>query len=233
VIQEKREEMRPEERLERIRRDAAPFWNYNPALLSDGGVGMDSINVIGVEDKSASIYRDIATRTGENLTTTRDPHAITVLHTKHGLPLSALQQMEDFRRAYEEHLRRRASPLHIFEIADPRKAKTVFGLGMAFKFIWETGAANFYCKNDVPYGEPIPLGKGLSSALDKFISTARYIEMVERMVEAQISEIGKVRALQEIIQPYLEQPVSGGGERAEIERELRRLVKEYADAFLA
>ena len=160
----------PDDRLEVLRQDSVPFWNIDLTRMPEAGSALQPIVVIGVENKSDSLYTG-KVRTGEQLTTTRDPHSLTVLHTKHGLAVNALQQWDDYRRAYELHLRRKVSPLHIFDMGDPRRARTVFALGEAFGFINVTPPANYYYEIPAEHATlstRVDLDRGLPNTIRMF-----------------------------------------------------------------
>jgi hypothetical protein len=88
IILDKREQVEPRKRLQELVNRSVPFWMYKTAgVLPQEFTGSEEkIVVIGVPDRERSIYKD-ATESSQQLTSTFDPHQITVLQTKHGIPL--------------------------------------------------------------------------------------------------------------------------------------------------
>ncbi len=228
VIRDKQAEVTAAERLEQLREDSVPFWNYDPTLMTDSGVNVESIIVIGVEDAARSLFGH-ETRRGEMLTSTRDAQRITVLCTRHGLTIYALQQFEDYKRRYEAHRQRKVSPLHIFDLGDPRWARTIFAVGEALGLVEELGAANYYYHTDAD--ERADLARGLEAALRAFAANPEAVTMVERAVDGYIGEVGK-SAARETIETYLAQELAAAPDRRALEQELRDLAREYMERYL-
>lgn len=227
MIREKRELRSPEERLEDLRLDSVPFWNYDPTMLTRSG-DMDSIRVIGVEDKNKSLYRDLI-RKGETLITTRDPHRITVLHTKHGLPVFALRQQDFYKRKYEEHMRKRISPLHLFPdlpwLESEEAAYQWFALGQAFGFIKKIGVW-YYCQPKDGLEPDIKLDQGLKQSLEAFAQNQQLIDDIKSLIEEKIREIGNKKA-QEELEAYLQRETAKDPEVRDLEVKLKKLVRAF------
>jgi hypothetical protein len=231
IVREKREQVRPEMRLEDLREDSVPFWNYDVTRMVSGG-DLESLRVIGVEDKNKSLYRDLVRR-GETLISTLDPHRTTVLHSKHGLPTFALEQMEFYKTKYEDHIRRQISPLHLFPdlpwLEGEEISRQWFALGQAFDFVERVGVW-YYClpRNEVEResGKRIRLAQGMIPSLNCFVHDPALVEDISQMVEDKIREIGDVRAM-EVLDAYLARPMSRDTEVAGLELELKKLADKF------
>jgi len=226
IIEAKHRQISLEQRLEELREDSIPFWNYNPVRMQSGG-DLESIRVIGVEDGSHSIFVE-AIRARESLVTTRDHHQVTVLHTKHGLPIFALQQIDDWRRKYEEHISRRRSPLHLFPalpwVQDIKAGKQWFAVAEALGFITKKGVW-YYCTPKDSRLDPIRLAQGLEVALDRFLSDPQLLSEIQEMIEAKIAEIGNDEAAIAIYE--YEHRQRSPGPVAKIELELQLAAGEF------
>jgi len=229
LIREKRHKISPEERLEDLRTYSVPFWNYEAAKMTGGGE-MESIRVIGVEDKNTSLYRD-AIRKGETLISTRDPHRLTVLHSKHGLPLFALRQQDFYEAKYEEHMRKRVSPLHLFPdlpwLEGEEAAHQWFALGQAFDLIKKIGVW-YYCKPKDSLEVEVKLDQGLRQSLDAFTQNQQLIDDIKGQIEAKIRSMGNKRAI-EVLQEYQKRDLARDSEVRQLEIHLKKLVREFAN----
>ena len=228
VIRDKRDEETPEVRLERLREDSTPFWNRDLTRLADGGAFMETLTVIGVSDAADTIYREV--REGEAQVSTRNPHAVTVLTTRHGLTVYALQQFDDYKRAYERHLERAVSPLHCFDIGNTRWLKTLFALGQAFNFI-RREANRFYFYPQAKHKslqKKIELGVGLHNAVHRFVTVPDYSQQLETMVEQYIATEGQFQTSL-VIEDYITAPLSRSSELQELEEELKSLLFDYRE----
>lgn len=227
VIQEKRERIRPEQRLEDLREDSVPFWNYDVTRMISGG-DLESIRVLGVQDKNESLYRDLIRR-GEALISTRDPHTFTVLHSKHGLPIFALEQMDFYKDKYQDHMKRQVSPLHLYPdlpwLEGEEAARQWFALAQAFGYIEKTGVW-YYCRSRDELEAPIRLAQGLDASLNSFVHDAALVENISTMIEDKIRDIGNERAV-EILDQYLALPNSRDPDVARLETDLKKLARQF------
>ncbi len=205
VILEKKDQVPPSKRLEDLIGRSVPFWMFR----REGVLGQDwegeSIVVVGVADEERSIYKG-ALQQGQTLTSTFDPHEITVLQTKHGVPFFALTQYRDFRQAHDHVLRTALKPLYVFPEVRPggEKAKQVFALGVAYGFIFKSGVHYFVIPDD-PGHQPIQLSQGMSESLHMFRNSEDLIRHVERQVEDQISREGSQMAV-ETLDAFVHEP---------------------------
>jgi hypothetical protein len=229
-ILRKREEVSPSVRLEKLRSTSKPFWAIQIARVPEGGSKIEPSSLIAVENQETSIYKDDLVLRGTTGTTTLDPHRITVLQTKHGVPMSALAQIDDYRRIYNQYMQRRSVPLHVFPKPDIQEARTMFALGEAFGFIVVEGVANYVLKLPRDGIEDM-LGKGLLSAVQRFVSKMDYTQRAKQAVENHITDVSHPQAAEQI-DAYLKRSVSDVPERRKLETELQSRAKEYKDEYL-
>jgi hypothetical protein len=236
VIIAKQRERSPEERLQDLRRDSVPFWSYNRALMPGGGNDMTPIVSIGVENKDTSIYRD-QNLPGEGVTSTQDPHSVTVLNTKHGLPLYALQQYDHYRQLYKTHIQQRnASPLQLFShinISDDegeREARQAYALAEAFGFITSTGANMYRLRRADELSPPVELGRGLDTSVQNFASQTELVHEVRSMIDARMNDIGRNEAIKVISAYAAPGPnVVNPSPRDLLIIELKKLARDFAE----
>lgn len=227
LIRQKREQARPEQRLEDLREYSVPFWNYDVTRMSSGG-DLQSIRVIGVQDKGISMYKDLILK-GETLISTRDPHRITVLHSKHGLPIFALEQIDFYQGKYEDHIRRQVSPLHLYPdlpwLEGEDVAKQWFALGQAFGYIEKTGVW-YYCQPRDELDAKIKLAQGLDASLKQFIHDPKLVGDISAMVEEEIRKRGN-EATALLLDSYINLPPSRDSDVAKLEMDLKRFVRKF------
>jgi hypothetical protein len=206
--------------LQDLRDDSVPFWNYTAARLGSGA-DLESVSVIGVENMSNTIFSELVLR-GETLTTTRDPHQLTVLNTKHGLPLFALQQIDQWQRKYENHMSRNLSPLHLFPnlpwLQDIEQGKQYFALGEVFGFITKKGVWYYVKRKDARLDDK-QLAQGLEPSVDRFLNDAEMVEEITQMIQEKIAKMGNEQAAV-LIWDYERRPRSPGAQ-AKIELDLQ------------
>ncbi len=92
----------PEARNRRLRdllAAAAPFSNYDPTLAGIGSDDLDRIAILGVANEDQTIFDNTAD-IDENLMriSTFDQNRLSVLETRHGLPLHAVRQYDAYRK---------------------------------------------------------------------------------------------------------------------------------------
>jgi len=227
----KREQVEPNARLETIIGAATPFWGVRKARMLDGGDNIKDFNVIGVEDTELTAYRNRLAQPRTEGTTTLDPHRITVLHTKHGVPIHALDEYYEYQKVYNLYIAK-GVPLHIMPMPpmpDVKKARCIFALAHALGVIVETGVADYEVQ--AAGVAPIPLGKGLPTAVLQFIGDAHLVVDVEKLAEAKIASIGKISAKQ-MIDTYTALPLPNDTARQTLQRTLNDLILEYRQRYL-
>ena len=221
IILEKREAVDPAKRLQELVNRSVPFWMYKKeGVLAQDWEG-DKIVVIGLADRERSIYKD-TTETGQLLTSTFDPHQITVLQTKHGVPLFALTQFKDFKQAHDHVMRQGLKPLYVFPEVRPggEKAKRIFALGLAYGFIFKSGVYYHIMPADSGY-QPIRLDQGMAESLRVFRNNDDMIAHVSKQLDEQISREGLDVATQ-TLDAYIGEPyvceLKGGAAKTNIDR---------------
>jgi hypothetical protein len=222
IILQKKEQLDPRRRLIDLINRSVPFWMYKTAgVLGQDWAGEKKIVVIGVPDQGKSIYKD-ATEKEQQLTSTFDPFELTILQTKHGIPLFALTQYKDFKSSHDFVLSKRIKPLYIFPEVRPggEKARQIFALGIAYGFIFKSGV--YY--HIIPANArdlPIQLDQGMADSLSTFRNNETWINHVSKQVEDQISREGVDTARQTLEQFVMEAYVyelKGGAAKINIDR---------------
>jgi len=231
IIWQKQEQASAEQRLQGLRDGSAPLWTYSPARLGPD-VYLESVVTIGVEYSDVSIFRE-HTFAGEFLTTTRDPHQIIVLHTKHGLPLFALAQVDTWAERYENHVKRNYGPLHLFPnlpwLQDIEQGKQFFALGQAFGYIYITSVGGwYYCRRKDETRGDAGLGQGLENAIERLLSNTALLKEVEEMIREKTEDelTGEHAAV--IIYDYENRPLSPGPQ-AQVELELQEAAGRFRE----
>lgn len=228
-IRRKRSEQEPNVRLERLRSTSRPFWSIQTARVPEGGINIEPVNLVAVENQETTIYKDELLLRGTSGVSTLDPHRITVLQTKHGVPVSALAQYDDYRRIYDQYMHRRSVPLHIFPKVDPVQAQTMFALAEAFGFITEEGLADFVLR--FPDGGEFQLGKGFLVAYQRFSGRIEFATRTERLIEEDIRRNTKASA-REKITAYVQRELSENLDYQQVQKELRARAEEYMKKYL-
>jgi len=222
IILDKKDQVEPRKRLQDLINRSVPFWMYRTAgVLGQDWAGEEKIVVIGVPDKDRSIYKG-AEEGGQQLVSTFDPHQITVLQTKHGIPLFALTQYRDFKQSHDHVMHRGLKPLYVFPEVRPggEKAKQVFALGVAYGFIFKSGVYYHIIPED-PGHAPIRMDQGMSESLRGFRNNDELINYIAKSVEDQISREGVEAAIQ-VLDSFVKEPfvyeLKGGAARTNIDR---------------
>ncbi len=231
-LMRKREMVDPSVRLEKCFTAATPFWSVQTARVPHGGSDIEEIAVVGVEDQETSIFKDRLNVRGVVGTTTLDPHRITVLRTKHGVPIHALAHFDEYQRIYNRYIDTQRVPLHIMPMPDVKQARRVFALAQALDVIAEEGGVANYVVRAPRVGDaPTPLAKGLPEAVQYLSGNAKLVITVEQYAETKMMQLGKEQA-RELITAYLARPVSSDPNRQKLERLLNDLVAEYRQKYL-
>lgn len=107
---------KPEDCLKYMYDKSSPFWNYTEEKLGEKHTISES-TLLGVFDSTRTVFKDANIAAKPSLVTMGDPHRITMQRSKHGLPLFALNSMDEYKRIYEEYQSKVAEedapPLHI------------------------------------------------------------------------------------------------------------------------
>lgn len=221
IIIEKRDEVDPRARLQSLVNRSAPFWSYQV----EGRMGQDwqseKIVAVGVNDNENSIYKD-AIETSQILTSTFDPYTITVLQTKHGVPLFALTQYPAFKEKHDLVMRSGLKPLYVFPEVRPggQRAKQVFALGIAYGFIFKSGVYYYIVPRDAG-DQPLQLDRGMGESLHMFRNNEELVDQVSAQVEHEIS-ISGIELAHQVLDSFVSEPyvmeLRGGATRANIDR---------------
>ena len=222
ILVEKRELVDPIKRLQDLINRSVPFWMFREAGVLGQEWENDLIIVVGVPDKERSIFTNFTAKEGQtSLTSTFDKHTITVLQTKHGVPLFALTQYRDFKQAHDHVLRTNMKPLYVIPEVRPggEKAKQVFALGVAYGYIFKSGV--YYQVINPDTGRPpIRLDQGMEASLNSFRNNEELITHVASLVEEQISREGVDSAIT-LLEGFINEPFVyelKGGPKINIDR---------------
>lgn len=204
VILEKDKDQNRKRLVDLINR-SVPFWSYRRAGVLPTEWKPQEIVVVGVDEKEDSIYKNAVGRE-QQLTSTFDKHQLLVLQTKHGLPLFALTQYEQFRTAHDLVMQRNLKPLYVLPEVRPggHKAKQYFALGMVFGEIFVSGTF-YYLQAENPIEQPIRLGQGMTNALQFLRSRDDLIRSLESRANAQVEDKGKAAA-SAIVDSWIKEP---------------------------
>lgn len=222
IILEKRGNVDPRRRKEDLIDRSVPFWNYRTAgILGADFRGVSQIIAIGVPDRERSIYKDMVEQ-NQILTSTFDSHQITVMQTKHGIPLFSLTQYTDFKQSHDYVLQNEIKPLYVIPQVRPggEKAKLIFALGMAYGYVFKSGP-NYYILPEDIGRQPIRLNQGMEASLRGFRNDPNLLNQVTSQVENQMSNEGNLVAIQTLERWYPEPYVfelKGGAIRTNIDR---------------
>jgi hypothetical protein len=229
-ILRKREEKSPTQWLEDLRSTSIPFWSINTARVPEGGASIEPITIVAVEDQETSIYKDDLVTRGTVGTTTLDRHRLTVLQTKHGVPVFALAHINDYRRVYDQYMRQQSVPLHLFPQPDIQLGQSVFALAEALGLVEQQGVKDYVLHLPDESREQV-LGDGLTAAMNSFVVKSALVSQTERNIEEHILTMGKDAAAARI-EAYTKSPISANPERAALQRELHRMAGEYRQKYL-
>ena len=224
VLVERQDEMSPQARLEQLLNLAVPSWSLDKARLNEGGNELVRLTVLGVTDENRSIYADRAAM----LVSTHDPHRLVIFVATIGAPPGALQQYPAWENRYQAVRGRR--PLHVLPRfrTDAPQGKLAFALGSLFGFIINRGRYFYYQPAD-ELDEEVPLAHGLSNAVQALAGKEALTQEIMERVDGAIAHIGIAQAL-ELLEEYYTAPQDGrGGKMEELDRELKRLVRGYAE----
>ena len=210
-------------RLDNLIENSVPFWNYRNVRMAQGW-DPSAIIVIGVNDNERSIYTNNIGGQGTSLISTFDPHVITVMQTKHGLPLFALTQYPDYHEKAESVTQSNEKPLYVLPEVRPggEKAKQVFANGIAYGFIFKAGTS-YYVLPDDPLRPPLQLEKGMIESLRVFRNNDELIKLVEAKVQNEIDSGGSDKAVTLLTafieRPYVKEYRGGIAGKVKIDRE--------------
>ena len=224
VIQARREELSPRARRQQLFQLATPSWNLDRARLPDGGSNVVRLEVLGVPDANHSLFE------GEPmLVSTHDAHRLTALVVAAGAPPSALQQYDQYLQAQAQLGGRR--PLHVLPdfLVTADQGRLLFALGSIFGLIYSQGTFFYYQPAD-PLETAVKLANGLSNAIHMFSEQETLVNEVSERIEGQIARLGLREAIAILTEYYSTAP-NGNTPLDEQLRELKRLVRDYAESL--
>ncbi len=206
-------------RLAALREEALPALNLDLARLPGGDASLRRIEVLGVADHTRSIFRSEA----RHIISTHDPHTVLALSLTVGVPYTALQAWPDYLAEYERA--RRLRPLHTLPAfqTQGQEPRLALGLGLVFDLIYTHGAYFYYRPAD-ELAKEMQLAQGAENTAK---ALARQDELVCEVIdraEAHIEHIGTAQALE-----AMAAWCTPDGRDDELARELKRLVRDYAD----
>lgn len=222
VITDRSSEMTARARRQQLLLLATPSWSIDRARLPEGGANLSRIEIMGVPNAADTIFAEEGT-----LVSTYDPYRLVALVVVAGAPPSALQQYEQYQLSLDQvrHFR----PMHILPqfMADANQARLAFGLGHIFEFIFNQGAYFYYQPAD-DLASPIRLGNGLANAIQRLESDEELTREVMERADSRIARLGLQQAIATLT-AYYENAPEGRTPLDELVRELKRLVRDYAD----
>jgi len=201
---------------------ATPSWNLDRTRLPDGGAALHRLEVVGVPDETASLFRQHI----HSLVSSGDPTRITAFVAHIGAAHTAIQQWDSYQSAYEQV--RGHVPLHILPHfqADNERARQTFALGSIFGFIQNQGAYFYYIPAD-SLTRPVKLAQGLANSLKAFTNKDGLVQEARERVEQIVASRG-VEAILKTLSKYYEHD-NGRYPADDLVLELKRLVRAYAD----
>lgn len=222
IILEKGGQIEPRKRLLDLVNRSVPFWMFRTAgVLGQEWERAKGITVVGVPDRERSIFKG-ESEADTQLTSTFDPYRIIVLQTKHGIPLFALTQYDDFKQSHDYVMQRKKKPLYIFPEVRPggEKAKQVYALGIAYGFIFRSGVYYHIIPEDLGQ-KPIQIGNSMADSLGSFRSNEDLVKNLSKRIDDQISREGigaAVLTLEAFItEPYVYE-LKGGAKVTNIDK---------------
>ena len=249
--------MKPEQvvrELNQLSRLAVPLWHYNEAKipLDNRGV-INEMYHYGVADAQTAVLQDphIASRvprqgaTDPSLISTQDLQRIVLFKVKVGIPLFALNDIEDLERAYNDPDKVVSNHIHreweSFPSVIPRAgegdALRWFAIAQApepVQMITRSGDWYYIRSKQAKKvdGGELKLGQGRIKAFEAFEKNADLIKEVKEKLDTLTRSEGEVR-LNEILRQYadsLSEQMSEGNVRdpairEQVERELEEIEK--------
>lgn len=222
VIRQRAAEMGMRARREQLFRLATPSWNIDRARLPDGGAGLVRLEVMGVPDAATTIFDD-----EPMVVSTRDPYRLSALAVVAGAPPSALQQHQRYTREMERVRAQR--PLFVLPhfMADGEQARLAFALASLFDIIYTQGTFFYYRPAD-PLQKPTLLANGLANAMRALAGREDLVRDIQERVQNEVTRLGSQQAIT-LLDQYTSQAPSGNSPIDDLNRQLKQLVRNYAD----
>lgn len=231
------------EALNRLLELSAPLGNYDLSKMGKTDGELDTLTLVGIQDKNRSIYSSYVSGTRRtSLVSTHDRHRISVLQAKFGLSIYTLRQYGVYRRHFVDHLTkssqeetlsgRAATPLICYRVVEAAvEAQRLFAIGEALGYIRREGVY-FTVRSGEDEVTSQRLGKTLEDAVNAVI-THEPIAMMLRQKKLEW-ETYRLSEMLTALGVYLTLPERTPGP---LDQELRLLVesewqKLKADAYL-
>jgi hypothetical protein len=183
------------------------------------------VTVLGVPDAQETLFAE----QGETLVSTGDDRRITALRVTVGAPYTALQRFPAWERSYQK--KRSSRPLHVLPTfhASKEAALQAFALGLIFRLIFAQGSHYYYRPVD-PWDEPERLAQGLEKAVGAFAAREGLAREVLDRVDQHISTHLTTTQAIDKLDAYC---AAGEGSQSsdELDRQLRKAAREYADGL--
>lgn len=161
----------------------SPFSNYETTSSGQGSEDLDQILVVGVRDKNTSIFSGVQLRDA-SLVSTFDNYRISVLYTKHGLPLYGLRQYGEYKKhfaAQQATSRAGSIPLFGFKVVQQEsRVRSWYAQAEAFGLIGRKGSMGYAL--DCGNGEIVTLGEDLRTALEKTVGDEALHQPLRRAI---------------------------------------------------
>lgn len=196
-------------RLQTLIGKASPFCNYETTYAGQGSDDLDQVLVVGVHDKNSSIFADVQLPKA-SLVSTFDKDRISVLHTKHGLPLYGLRQFGAYKRHFNTlQARGRAGATPMFGFKSVAKAMTLrqqFALAEAFGVVSRAGASGYGLRTtDYDDEQARILGETLKDAVEHLIAHRDLHAVMQQGIAAWMRAHGHDEAIA-ALRAYAERP---------------------------
>ncbi|MGB1253791.1 MAG: hypothetical protein ACPG8W_24475 [Candidatus Promineifilaceae bacterium] len=184
-------------RLQSLISKGAPFCNYETTSAGQGSDDLDQILVVGVRDKNTSIFSGVQL-TNASLVSTFDNFRISVLYTKHGLPLYGLRQYATYKKHFTNQMARsRAGAVPLFGFKSVQLEMTVrtwYTQAEAFGVIRRQGSSGYILT--VGEDETHRLGEGLRQSLEKMVSDHSLHQPMRKAIAAWLEQNSHEQAME-------------------------------------
>jgi hypothetical protein len=222
VVNERAAEVGPRARRQQLFDRATPSWNIDRTRLPDGGDGLVRLEILGVPDSRQTSFSE-----EPMLVSTGDPHRITALVIVAGAPATALQQYDRYQTALARA--RAVQPIHVLPafVADANRGRLAFALGVIFGLIENQGSYFYVCPAD-SVDDRLPLGNGFLNAVAAVAARETLATDLMDRANGRIAQVGIQEAVARL-RAYYQTPTNGRTPLDELTRELKRLVRDFAD----
>jgi hypothetical protein len=238
--------------LVQLDRLAVPLWKYDEGRIPVVNRGIiNEMYHYGVEDADKTLLKDAKIlgrvprkTTDPSFVSTLDPQRITLFKVKVGVPLFALQGIEDMERAYKDpdktvsnHLHRDWEKLSDLRPGSDNEALRWFAIAQApepFNFIERRGEWYYVRSQQAKRveGSQLRLGQGRVPAYSSFEKNKELVKEIEEKVDSITRTEGEVK-VSNVLRDYVEQlakQVSAGNVDAAVKEQVEgeiNAIEEY------